>query len=185
MSATTGQIVRWEILKGLPGEGPTPLHFHTGLPTPWAEGFVVRFWNEDETEWVGNFQGRQDWSTKILLWPEAQSIVVLAMDNFYLVDAVKPDSYVTLESFALVDNLMLGDENRLLFVAESTAVHAFDRERRLLWSRRIVNGYDLQLTRCADGVLVVDVERELGGPRREIHISTKDGTALYSTLLLG
>ena len=100
------------------------------------------------------------------------------MDNFYLVDAMKPDSYVTLESFALVDNLMLADENRLLFVAESTAVHAFDRERRLLWSRRIVNGYDLQLTRCADGVLVVDVERELGGPRREIHISTKDGTAL-------
>ena len=50
--ANTSRIARWEILPGLPGDGPVPKHFHTGHPTPWAEGFVVRFWNDDGTEWV-------------------------------------------------------------------------------------------------------------------------------------
>jgi len=50
-------LVRWEILKGLPGEGPLPRYFHLGHSTPWSEGFVVRFWNSDGAEWVGNFQG--------------------------------------------------------------------------------------------------------------------------------
>ena len=59
-------------------------------PSPWTEGFVVRFWKADGNEWVGNFQGKQDWSTKVLLWQEANSVVVLAMDNFYLVDANIP-----------------------------------------------------------------------------------------------
>ena len=53
----TSRIVRWEVLAGLPGEGPIPHHFHLGHPTPWKEGFVVRFWNQDGSEWVGNSQG--------------------------------------------------------------------------------------------------------------------------------
>ena len=88
--ATTSRIVRWGALPGLSGEGPAPKHFHLKRPTPWSEGFVVRFWNQDGSEWVGNFQGLQDWSTRVVLWPEADFIVVLAMDNFYLVDAGNP-----------------------------------------------------------------------------------------------
>jgi hypothetical protein len=51
--SSSGRIVRWEILKGLPGEGLIPKYFHMGHPTPWAEGFVVRFWNEAmQTSWI-------------------------------------------------------------------------------------------------------------------------------------
>jgi hypothetical protein len=136
----------------------------------------VRFWNDDGEEWVGNFQGRQDWSTKIVLWPEAQSIVVLAMDNFYLVDETSPDRYVTLDSFGLVDDVMLDEERKLLFVAESTAIHAYGQDRRLLWSQTALNGYDAQLQSCATGVLTVDVEEELGGERRIVRLLATDGT---------
>jgi hypothetical protein len=55
--ASPGRIVRWEILKGLPGEGSVPKHFHQGHPTPWMEVIVIRFFNEDGSSWVGNFQG--------------------------------------------------------------------------------------------------------------------------------
>src|SRR4051812_43629163 len=90
------RIVRYEVLAGLPGEGPVPLHFHIGHPTPWTEGIVIRFFYEDGTDWVGNFQGH--WSRQIVLWSEADAIVVLAMHNLYLLDARSPEHYITVPS---------------------------------------------------------------------------------------
>jgi hypothetical protein len=168
--------VRWEILKGLPGEGPLPKYFHLGHPTPWSEGLAVRFWNADGTQWVGNFQGLQDWSAKILVWPEAGSIAVLAMDGFYLVDARNPDSYVTLGSQCLVDDVMLDEERNLLFVAEATRIHAYGRNRRLLWTRSGLGGYDAQLKNCVGGVLTVEIEEETGEPRKMVRLSANDGS---------
>ena len=173
-NASTSRVVRWETLPGLPADGPVPRHFHLGHPTPRVEGFVVRFWNADGSEWVGNFEGFQDWTTKIVLWPKADSIVVLAMDNFYLVDAGNPDSYVTLDSQTLVDDVMLDDEGSVLFVAESTRIHAYGRDRRRLWTRSELGGYDAQLVTCSCGVLTIEVEEELGGARKTLRLSVKD-----------
>jgi hypothetical protein len=64
------RIVRWKILEGLPGEGPAPKYFHVGHPTPWAEGVAIRFWHEDGTEWIGNFQGGAFRYSNVALWPE-------------------------------------------------------------------------------------------------------------------
>jgi hypothetical protein len=139
---------------------------------------VVRFWNAGGSEWVGNFQGLQDWSTKIVLWPEADSIVVLAMDNLYLVDAGNPDNYVTLDSQRLVDDVILDDQHELLFVAASTEILAYGRDRRLLWTRNGLGGYDVQLGTCANGILTVEVEGELGEATKTIRLSVKDGTTL-------
>src|SRR5712675_306735 len=100
------------------------------------------------------------------------------MDNFYLVDARNPDSYVTLDSSPLVDDVLLDGEHDLLFVAESTAVYAFSRDRRLRWSQRNLNGYDAQLKSSVNDVVNVDVEEELGGRRRIVRLSAKDGTLL-------
>jgi hypothetical protein len=175
---TMSQIVRYEVLPGLPGEGPMPKHFHLGHPTQWAAELVVRFWNEDGSNWVGNFQGLQDWSAKILLWPEASAVVVLAMDAFYLVDAQNPDSYVTLESPRLVDNVMLDEDHELLFVVESTTIHAFDRVRRRIWSRNELGGYDAQLKSCMDGVLTVELETDVDERSRTVRLSAKDGSIL-------
>jgi hypothetical protein len=169
------EIIRWEILPGLPGEGPTCKYFHVGHPTPWSEGPVVRFSRSDGSEWVGNFQGLQDWSTKVLLWPEADSVVVIAMDNFYLVDAQNPDAYVTLDSQLLVDDVMLDDDHKILFVVASTTVLAFGRDRRLLWRQNALGGYDAQFQACADGVLALEVEEELRGERKVVRLSSNDG----------
>ena len=176
----SGQIVRWEVLPGLPGEGPVALHFHTGHRTPWAEGTVIRFWSEDGTNWVGNFKGRQDRNAKVLVWPEADAIVVQAMDNLYLVDARSPESYTSVPSpeFALVEHLMFDAERRMLFVAANTTIYAYGQDRRLAWTLRISNGYDALLLECVDDVLTVDVEEELGGARRTMKLSTQDGSVL-------
>ena len=178
--ASSKRVVRWEVLPGLPGEGPVPLHFHAGHPTPWAEGLVIRFWNEDESEWVGNFQGRQDWSTRILDWPEAETLVVLPMDNLYLFDARNPSEYITVpeDGFTLVDDVMFDNDHRFLFVAANTRVFGIGQDRRVAWTNEIIRGYDAQLLECSNGVLLVDVEQELGGARRTIRLSAKNGSLL-------
>jgi len=172
------EIVRWEVLPGLPGEGATPKHFHMGHPTPWAEGLVVRFFRADGSEWVGNFQGRQDWSSKVMLWPKADSVVVIAMDDFYLVDADNPDNYVTVDQQLLVDDVLLDDDHNTLFVAASEVVLAFGRDRQLLWRQIALGGYDAQFQTCSSGVLTLDVEEELGGERKPVRLSVTDGRLL-------
>ena len=137
---STSQVVRWEILPGLPGEGPPPKYFFVGHATPWVEGLVVRFGNANGTAWTGNFQGRQDWSTKVVLWPEADAVVVIAVDNFFLVNASDPDDYVTVEARFLVDEVMLDEGRTMLFVAASTTIFAYRRDRQLLWTRTALGG---------------------------------------------
>ena len=173
-----GEVVRWEILSGLPGEGPAPMYFHSQHPTPWAEGLVVRFWRADGSQWVGNFQGKQDWSTKVLPWPEADSIIVIAMDNFYLLDAGNPVNYVTAGSELLIDDVMFDDDRNALFVAANTTILAFGRNRQLIWRRDSLREFDAQFRRSANGILSVDVEEELGGERKILHLSVNDGALL-------
>jgi hypothetical protein len=139
---------------------------------------VVRFWNQDGTEWVGNFQGAQDSSTTILDWPEATSVVVLARYNLYLVDVGSPDTYVTLDASHHVDYIMLDETHAFLFAAESTAICAFNRKRQLVWSQKHLNGFDAQLVSCANGVLTIEVVEELGEPVRTVALSTTDGSII-------
>lgn len=74
-------------------------------------------------------------------WPEADSIVVLARDNFYLINSSNPEDYVTVDPPDLVDSVLLDDAKETLFVAGSDTVHAYDRSRRRLWSVRSFGGY--------------------------------------------
>ena len=171
----SGEVIRWEILSGLPGEGPTPMYFHSQHPTPWAEGLVLRFWRADGSQWIGNFQGKQDWSTKVVLWPKVDSFVVIAMDNFYLLDAGNPANYITADSDLLVDDVMLDDEQSTLFAAANTTILAFGPNRQLIWRRDSLREFDARFQSCVDGVLTVNVEEELGGERKILRFATTDG----------
>jgi len=110
--ASTSRIVRWEILKGLPTEGPIPKYFHLGHPTPSSEGFVVRFWNADGTDWVGNF--RCGWGLGTVVdWPEASILIVIAYGACYFLQKSDPLRYVHHGSG--VTSALL-DETRMLLI---------------------------------------------------------------------
>jgi hypothetical protein len=176
-AASTSQVVRWEILNGLPGEGPIPEHFHLGHPTPWREGFVVRFWNADGSEWVGNFQDGDFGHREILAWPEANAVIVIAADDFYLVDCRDPGNYVTLGPQCLVSGAILNEDRTTLFVAEEYEVVAFGRDRRPIWQSKGLGGLIISI-RSMNGVLAVEVEEEMAEPLRTVRLSTEDGSCL-------
>jgi hypothetical protein len=48
--------VLFEVLAGLPGDGPVPLAFSATGRGRHSEGFVVKFMPYDGASWVGNFQ---------------------------------------------------------------------------------------------------------------------------------
>ena len=73
---------------GLPGTGPLPVHLHTGRPTPWSEGCVVRFTTQAGNEWIGNLQSGYGYATKVIEWPKANAVVVIAKGATYF---IRPD----------------------------------------------------------------------------------------------
>src|SRR5579871_1556803 len=130
-SPAAGRIARWEILRGLPGEGPAAKYFHLGHPTPWAEGLVIKFFAADESSWVGNFQ-RSTYvrRTDVISWPEANTIIVIAAGALYLIDAANPAEY---RSLKLINGVLFDENREILFVGESIRIHAFDKDRKLRW----------------------------------------------------
>jgi hypothetical protein len=172
-SGGAGRVVRWEILPGLPGEGPLPKPFHLGHPTPWAEGLVVRFFAADGSSWIGNFQ-RSSYlrPTEVILWQEANVIVVIAAGALYLIDAANPSDYYWLK---LIKGIVFDEHWETLFVADSIRLYAFDRDRRPRWIQEGLGGYDIELIGCQSGVLTVELEEEIGEPRKTVRIRAEDG----------
>ncbi len=169
-NSNPGLIVRWEILKGLPGEGPLPRYFHCGHPTPWAEGVVVRFVYDDGSCWVGNFQGTSLGRSDIALWPEANAISTIAGGSYYLIDSGNPDSYSTLGPQSVVNDMAFDEHRQMIFVAEGYRVHAFDVQRRKVWSKG-PGGYVTKIAKCVGGVLSVEIEPKVGEPCETVGIS--------------
>ena len=116
--------VRWEILKGLPGEGPPPRYFHLGHPTPWKEGLAVRFWKDGGDHWIGNFQSGDRGNTQVVSWPEANSVYVIAAGGLYIYSADDPESYTTLGIQSHVEGAILSDDRTTLFVLEDYGISA-------------------------------------------------------------
>jgi hypothetical protein len=169
------RVVRFEVLPGLPGEGPVPKHFHTGHPTPWAEGFVVRFWNEDGTNWVGNFQaGITEFSTCIEL-PEASMAVIVSGGACYFLALDHPKG-VTVQGDDITRILL--SETRSVIVAHlAGAVRAFDYNGTPAWTRADLGANELVLKSCSAGSVVADVE-DWEGHWHTIRLAEMDGSDL-------
>jgi hypothetical protein len=78
---------------GLSGTGPLPVHLHTGKPTPWSEGCVVRFLPESGQSWIANLQTGWGYARKIIAWDKADAFIVIANGASYFVCANQPERW--------------------------------------------------------------------------------------------
>jgi hypothetical protein len=173
------RVVRWEVLPGLPGEGPIPMHFHLGQQTPWREGFVVRFWNADGSEWIGNFQGTGIGQTEVIDWPEASAVAVIAGKNFYLVAVRNLAEYCTLGPRSMVSGATFNEDRTTLFVADSYSILAFGTDRRIRWKSNAPGGLVVSMTGCKNGELLIYIDPETGQAGETVWLSAEDGTYLH------
>jgi hypothetical protein len=168
------RIVRWEILKGLPGDGPAPKYFHLGHPTPWAEGFVVRFWNEDGTEWVGNFQGAWWGVSSVFDFPGSSMLTVVAFGACYILPKSDPERY-TCHRHGVTSALVDEEGNRLVFAYQGGDLAAYEPDGIRVWLRDGLATDGIDLISCADGIVTAEIEYDYEGSRRTIHIGVADG----------
>ena len=170
---STSSIVRWEILKGLPAEGPEPKYFHEGHPTPWAEGFVVKFWNEDGTEWVGNFQSQ--WGVRAVFdLPTSTVLVVIACGACYFVPKSEPNRY-TFGGRAVSSTIVDEERNHLVLAHCGGNLAAYAPDGSSVWVREglAVDGIDIRS--IANGVITADVEFDYDGSRRTVRLNSMNG----------
>jgi hypothetical protein len=78
--------LHYQILAGLPGEGPLPLQFSATGQGLHSEGFVVLFSVEGLPSWVGNFQPGFSKFNCVLNGDSAFNLTVVAGGQGYVVD---------------------------------------------------------------------------------------------------
>jgi hypothetical protein len=159
----------------LPGEGPLPRHFHRGHPTPWAEGFVVRFWNEDGTNWVGNFQGGWWGVNAVFDLPESALLFVIAFGACYFLPKADPDRY-TCHRHGVTSALLNEEGIRLILAYIGGDLAAYERDGKQVWVRESIALDGIKLKSCADGVITADIEYNYEGSWRTVKMRAVDGS---------
>lgn len=170
-------INQWEVINGLPGDGPAPMHFHCGHPTPWSEGFVVKFLSADRSAWIGNFQRGIVGFNTVVDWPEAKLVVVIANGACYFVPTTDPATYRT-HRLDSVQALLFDSGRDLLLVADYGGVTAYRRDRTIAWQQEGLGLPGIAFISCTDGVLAIKVEFEMGEPWESITLAVSDGAIL-------
>jgi hypothetical protein len=145
-----------------------------GHPTPWTEGFVVRFSNEDGTEWVGNFQ--HGWTNFDLAaeLPYSKLVAVISHGALYLLPSSHPDPITPGE--VGVSGAAIG-ESGLLIVAVYDVVYASDHNGSVAWRRGDFAEEVVALLSCVSGVVELQIE-DWQGTRRTVRVAELDGTDL-------
>lgn len=135
---------------GLPGTGLPPVHLHTGRPTPWREGCVIRFEPDHAATWIGNLQPGSGYATRIVPWENAGAIIVIAKGAIYFVRPDAPDDWGFIDPFGI--DCVLTPEHDLAILSTYSDVVAITAAGAELWRRQIaVDGVEVQ--RIDDGVI--------------------------------
>jgi hypothetical protein len=70
---------RYEILSGLPPYGPMYIPVSEDEVPSYSEGYVVRFYKSDETNWVANFKTGWTNFSGVYDFPEFRRTIVFAL----------------------------------------------------------------------------------------------------------
>lgn len=125
---------RYEILAGLPSYGPMYIPVSdTGEPF-FSEGFVVRFYKKDDTDWVANFE--PGWTDMSLVadFPDANRIVVVAKGQGYV---MLPEEHKPVDTFGVTIKHSLRAETGELVLADDDSVWIIGKEGNVWRSERI------------------------------------------------
>lgn len=92
------QQKRYEILDGLPAYGPMYIPVSENEEEHYSEGFVVRFFKSDGTEWVANF--KPGWTDCCLVvdYPHSNRMVVIAYGQGYIMN---PEQQKPIDTFGV------------------------------------------------------------------------------------
>jgi hypothetical protein len=125
----------FEVLAGLPGDGPHPEQFTATGGGTQSEGFVVRFLPRTPSTWIGNFQPGWTNYNAVLIHPDTRTLIVVSGGQGYHID---PETRAVLGIFsnticdALYDPIL-----ELLVFSDGIRLEALGTKEVLWTSERI------------------------------------------------
>lgn len=135
---------------GLPGTGPIPVHFHTGRPTPWSEGVVVRFTPRSGISWIANLQPGYGYATKIADWVEADALIIIAKGAVYFVRPNEPIRWTFIDLLGI--DCVIAPTRDVALISTYNAVVAVSTDGIVLWRRSLACD-GVQITKIQDGLI--------------------------------
>ncbi len=126
-----------------------PVHLHTGKPTPWSEGFVVRFIAQSG-DWIGNLQTGYGYATKVIEWPEADAVILIAKGAVYFVRPDQPNQWKFIDLLGI--DCVVAPARDLALISTYTDVVAISPDGSERWRRSVaVDG--VEITNVRDGLI--------------------------------
>lgn len=139
------KLNQFEILKGLPPYGPMYIPINTDGEGFFSEGFVVKFYTKDGTNWVANFKpGWTNYYT-VFDYPKFNIVIVIAGGYVYV---MSPEIKKPITSYELAVDQALNHNNENLIFSDSTEIFYYNVYENSLWfsERLALDGIkDLQI----------------------------------------
>ena len=138
---------KYKILKHLPSEGPMYIPISDNNKKFFSEGFVIKFYKSDGTEWVANFQCGLTECRYVYEFEEFNRIVVFADGSGYLIN---PDTQKPIKCFGAFTNQVIPFRKKQLILVDSCGVMLMDHTGVIWKSPRLSwDGIeDLKLNGC-------------------------------------
>lgn len=125
---------RYEILDGLPAYGPMYVPVSEDGEPFYSEGFVVRFYKSDGSEWVANFKPGWTGFSLVVDYPEINRIVVIAKGQGYI---MTPDQEVPIDTFGVDIRDAIKTADGKIVLVDDIYVRLLDNEGAVWQSERI------------------------------------------------
>lgn len=123
--------IKYEILNSLPAYGPMYVPVTQKGELFYQEGFVVRFYKNDGTNWVANFQPGWTKLNKVFDFPERNIIVVFAGGLGYVMN---PNFEKPILTFGLVITDVFQAKNKSLICVDQIGIQMLDNTNGQLWT---------------------------------------------------
>lgn len=123
-------IKRYEILDSLPTYGPMYIPVSDNDELFYSEGFPVRFYKSDGSNWVANFKPGWTGLNKVFDFIEHDKIIVIAGGLGYI---MTPEKEKPLSTFGLTINEIFQTDNGSLVCADGISIFILDNLTGNLW----------------------------------------------------
>jgi len=143
------QKKRYEILDGLPSYGPMYIPVSENGEQFYSEGFVVRFYKADGSDWVANF--KPGWTDCCLVvdYPNSNRIVVIAHGQCYI---MTPDEQTPIDTFGVdIKEAITTDDNKIVLL-DDIYVMLMD-DKGIIWQSERISWDGIKDVQLQDNIL--------------------------------
>jgi len=177
---------RYEILESLPVYGPMYIPVTKNGEPYYSEGFAVRFYKTDGTNWVANFKPGWTGLNKVFDFPEHDKTIIIAGGLGYI---MTPENEKPLSTFGITINEIFQANNGSLVCADGIYVFVFDnlsgdiwRSDRISWDgfqnlkfkNNIISGQSYEPSISMEGwtdfSLNIETKELIGGSYKELTV---------------